>query len=182
MLICGPDDARQTLGGAQRLRVLLRVVPAAAALKALGLVNHAFERSAAGAVLGVQVAHAALRDEYLDLAMQRVGEVLRQVDGEAVRVFDEVGVDEDLPGLAEAEGQRELLENFAVSFGAFAAHYGVWCLVARVLGGLVCWEASSLGLSLQVVRAESWLLFGDKCIAVERGNFFGCYRACESYQ
>lgn len=68
------------------------------------------------------MAHAALGDEDLDLAVQRVGEVLGQVDGEAVRVFDDVGVDEDLPWLAEVEGQGVLLEELAVGFGAFAAH------------------------------------------------------------
>lgn len=73
-------------------------------------------------VFRIEVAHAALGDEDLDLAVQRVGEVLGKIDGEAMRVFDEVGVDEDLPWLAEVEGQGVLLEEFAVGLGAFAAH------------------------------------------------------------
>lgn len=75
-------------------------------------------------LLVVQVSHRALRNEDLHLAVERVGEILRQVYGEAVRILDEVGVHEDLVWLAEVEGELILLEKFTVGFGAFAAHLG----------------------------------------------------------
>lgn len=90
------------------------MVTAPPALVVLCLVDHLGH--AGLLVLRVQVAHRALGDEDLDLAVQGVGEVLRQVHGEAVGILDELGVDEDLVGLAEAECELELLKQFAVLF------------------------------------------------------------------
>lgn len=74
MLVRRPDHTRQTLGRAKRLRVLLRVVAATPSLEALGLVDNLLQGIVL--VLGVEMAHAALGDEDLDLAVQRVGKVL----------------------------------------------------------------------------------------------------------
>lgn len=120
MLICRPNHTRQTLRRTQWLWVLLRMMATAPPLKAFCFIDDLLQ----GVVLvfRVEVAHAALRDEDLDFAVQRVGEILREIDGEAMGVFDDIGVDEDLPWLAEVEGQGVLLEELAVGFGAFAAH------------------------------------------------------------
>lgn len=88
------------------------------------------------------MSHRALRNEDLDFAVQRVREVLWEVYGEAVGVFDQVGVHEDLVRLPEVESELILLEELPVGFGAFAAHLG------RLWG---CGVVSSLspGLGLQ---------------------------------
>lgn len=132
MLVCRTDDAAQALEGAAGLRVGLGMMAAAATLEGLRRLDDAVHPGLT--VLRIQVAHGALRDEDLDLAMERVGEVLRQVDGEAARIAHDVGVDEDLVGLAEVEGQLELLEQLAVGLGAFAAHAGT-CASRRGLLG-----------------------------------------------
>lgn len=119
------------------------MVAAAAALEPLGLVDDALERAVL--VLRVQVAHAALRDQDLDFAVQRVAKVLREVHGEAVRVFDEFGVDEDLPWLAEVEREGVLLEELAVGFGTFAAHCGGGVPVGEGFGKMMAW-IEKLGL------------------------------------
>lgn len=81
----------QALQRRQRLGELVGVVPAPPALKRLGLVYGPLHAGLPR--VRVQVAHRALRDEHLDLAVERALEVLLEVHCEAARVHEDVGVD-----------------------------------------------------------------------------------------
>ena len=65
-----------------------------------------------------------MRDENLAFAVECVGKVFLKGHVEGMACSEERGVEEDLVGCAETEGELVCAYCFAVALGAFGAHDG----------------------------------------------------------
>lgn len=70
----------------------------------------------------VEVAHGALGDHGLDLALENGLQALDQVDFGAVGIFEDGAVEQDLIGLAEAKLDLILVHQLAVGLCALELH------------------------------------------------------------
>jgi len=70
------------------------------------------------------MAHTALSDHWLDLAMQSSFDTSSKIHFESICIFQYFGIDEYLIWFAEAKGHAILLHELAVLLGPLTTHVG----------------------------------------------------------
>jgi hypothetical protein len=83
------------------------------------------------------VSHVARRNHRLDLPTQNLLQSRDQIDLELVRIFEDLRVEQDLVGFAEAEVELVLVEEFFVGLALFVSSEPAdACIAAAYLGPL----------------------------------------------
>lgn len=143
----------------------------------------------------VEMSHVACRDHRLDLATQDFFEARDKVNFEFVGILEDLGIEEDLVGFAEAEVELVLVKQLLVRLGKRAnvscatalrragdptylcpleLHCDAWCLETASEDGWICSEVCGEGKRFGSRKMLAGMLDADARAQPQDGGL-GCF-------